>query len=252
MGNSIAALCVGACLVAVPAALEGQGEPSYPAIVGPLSGTVVENAPFSATAVLTARGHIEKVPSDIDLLRIWDTYTTRLQRDSAGRVRADYDVPDTSPGAAKSARRPVYQVLTDPVEGEVYLVDPKYQAIQKVGPSHAFDADVALEIPLSSGPLNSGFRFLHMVSSVRKDGEIESLGSRHVEGLRAEGRLVTNRRLGSTDEQWASPELRLVLYSHHTLPHRGVELEYRLKNISRTEPPASVFELPAGYAKHER
>jgi hypothetical protein len=222
MGNSIAALCVGACLVAVPAALEGQGEPSYPAIVSPLSGTVVENAPFSATAVLTARGHIEKVPSDIDLLRIWDTYTTRLQRDSAGRVRADYDVPDTSPGAAKSARRPVYQVLTDPVEGEVYLVDPKYQAIQKVGPSHAFDADVALEIPLSSGP------------------------------LRAEGRLVTNRRLGSTDEQWASPELRLVLYSHHTLPHRGVELEYRLKNISRTEPPASVFELPAGYAKHER
>jgi hypothetical protein len=246
------ALCVGACLIVVPALLEGQDETPYPAVVGPLSGTLVQNAPFSATAVLTVRGHSKNIP-DKDQLRIWDTYTTRLQRDSAGRVRADYDVPDTSPGAPKSARRPVYQVRTDPVEGAVYLVDPKYQAIWDVGPSHAFDADVALEIPLAYGPMESAFRFLHMVRFVREEGEINSLGSRHFEGLTAVGRRVTNSRFKSTDEQWASPELRLVLYSRHSLPHRGLELvEYRLKGISRAEPPAAVFELPAGYARHER
>jgi hypothetical protein len=248
MGNSIAALCVGACLIVVPALLEGQEETPYPAVAGPLSRTVVQNAPFSATAVLTVRGHSQNIPAAKDPLRIWDTYTTRLQRDSAGRVRADYDVPDTTPGAPKDARRPVYQVMTDPAGGAVYLVDPKYQAIRNVGPSLAFDADVALEIPITE----SAFRFLHMVRSVREGGEIESLGTRHVEGIRTVGRRVTNSRHESTDEQWASPELQLVLYSRHSLPHRGQELEYRLKNISRTEPPAAMFELPAGYAQHER
>ena len=32
----------------------------------------------------------------------------------------------------------------------------------------------------------------------------------------------------------------------------GLELEYRLKNVSRAEPPAAVFELPAGYTKQDR
>jgi hypothetical protein len=191
-------------------------------------------------------------PPDRDPTRIWDTYTTRLQRDSSGRVRADYDVPDTSPSAAKGARRPVYQVRPEPERGLVYLVDPRQQVIWNTGPSHVFDADVALEIPLADGPLESAFRFVHMLRSVRNEGEVESLGSRQIEGLAAVGRVVTNARHQSIDEQWASPELRLVLYSHHTLPLRGLELEWRLKDISRAEPPAAVFELPAGYAKYER
>jgi hypothetical protein len=36
------------------------------------------------------------------------------------------------------------------------------------------------------------------------------------------------------------------------LPLRDLELQYELKNISRAEPPASVFEVPAGYEKHDR
>jgi hypothetical protein len=252
MGNSIAALCVGACLTVVPASLEGQGDTPYPAVAGPLSGTQVQNAPFSATAVLTVRGHLKNVPVAKDPTRIWDTYTTRFQRDSAGRVRADYDVPETSPLAPKGARRQVYQVLTDPAEGLVYLVDPKREAIWYVGKSTAFDADVALEIPVAVGPLDSGFMILHMPRAARKEADTDSLGSRHFEGLRAVGRLVTNSLHKSMDEQWASPELRLILYSRHTLPNRGVELEYRLKNVNRAEPPPAVFELPAGYARQDR
>ena len=161
-------------------------------------------------------------------------------------------MPDTSPGAPKSARRQVYQVLTDPSEGLVYLVDPEHETIRYVGTSHVFDADVLLEIPMANGPLDSSFKVLHMPRARRPEGEIDSLGNRHFEGLMAVGRLVTNRRHQTIDEQWASPELRLILYSRHTLSSTGLELEYRLKNVSRAEPPAAVFELPAGYAKQDR
>jgi hypothetical protein len=245
------AVFLGACLMVGPVFLQGQDEAPYPAVVGPLSGTAVLNAPFSATAVLTVKGHLKSVPAD-DPTRIWDTYTTRLQRDSAGRVRADYDIPDTNPAAPKGARRPVYQVVPDPASGFVYLVDPRHQVIRNIRPSHVFDADVSLEIPLADGPLESAFRFLHLVQLVRREGEIESLGSRRIEGLTAVGRVITNARFQSIDEQWASPELRLTLYSHHRLPHRGTELEYRLKHISLREPPAAVFDLPDGYAKYDR
>ena len=240
-----------ACLIAVPAPLEGQDNIPYPDLATLFAGIPVLNAPFSATAVLTVRGHLKNIPADEDPTRIWDTYTTRLQRDSAGRGRADYDVPDTSPGAPKDARRQVYQVMTDPAEGLGYLVDPQREAIWYMGKSHMFDADVFLEIPLAHSPL-VGFRILHMPRAARKEAATESLGIARIEGLTAVGRRVTNARLHSVDEQWASSELRLIVYSRHMVPHRGLDLEYRLQNIKRAEPPAEAFELPAGYAKHDR
>jgi hypothetical protein len=146
----------------------------------------------------------------------------------------------------------VDQGLTDPSEGLVYLADPQQETIRYVGTSSVFDADVLLEIPLADGPLSSSFKVLHMPRARRMEGKIDSLGIRHVEGLIAVGRLVTNRLHQTMDEQWASPELRLILYSRHTLPNRGLEQEYRLKNVGRAELPTAVFELPAGDTKQDR
>jgi hypothetical protein len=84
----------------------------------------------------------------------------------------------------------------------------------------------------------------------------ESLGSRQMEGVVADGTRVTqtiptgqignDRPIVITDEVWESPELRVTVYSKHHDPRTG-DVEYRLRSISRNEPAATLFQVPAGY-----
>ena len=84
----------------------------------------------------------------------------------------------------------------------------------------------------------------------------ESLGSRQMEGVTATGTRVTttiptgqignDRPIVITDETWDSPDLRTIVYSKHHDPRTG-DIEYRLRNINRNEPAASLFQVPEGY-----
>jgi hypothetical protein len=60
------------------------------------------------------------------------------------------------------------------------------------------------------------------------------------------GQIGNDRPIVITDEIWESPELQVTVYSKHHDPRSG-DVEYRLRNISRNEPPASLFQVPAGY-----
>jgi hypothetical protein len=60
------------------------------------------------------------------------------------------------------------------------------------------------------------------------------------------GQIGNDRPIVITDEAWESPELRVTVYSKHHDPRTG-DVEYRLRNISRNEPPATLFQVPAGY-----
>jgi hypothetical protein len=87
-------------------------------------------------------------------------------------------------------------------------------------------------------------------------GGPESLGSRQMEGVLVNGTRLTqtiatgqignDRPIVITDEAWTSPDLQVLVYSKHHDPRTG-DVEYRLRNISRNEPPASLFQIPAGY-----
>jgi hypothetical protein len=48
------------------------------------------------------------------------------------------------------------------------------------------------------------------------------------------------------DERWISPELKLEMYARSEDGEIGV-VEYRVTTISRAEPPAALFEVPADY-----
>jgi hypothetical protein len=82
------------------------------------------------------------------------------------------------------------------------------------------------------------------------------LGTRTIEGVAATGTktfvtvpagLMGNERpVEVVEERWESAELKLVLHSRQQNPVSG-EVEYRLTNISRAEPPAELFKIPAGY-----
>lgn len=81
-----------------------------------------------------------------------------------------------------------------------------------------------------------------------------------IEGVAVEGRKTTTvipaGQIGNeqpitiTSEEWRSPELNLLILTKHSDPRSG-ESTYRLVNISRAEPDASLFMVPADYTVRE-
>lgn len=88
----------------------------------------------------------------------------------------------------------------------------------------------------------------------------ESLGKQMIEGIEAEGkRTVTTIPVGAigneraieiVSESWYSPELQTVIMSKRTDPTSG-ETAFRLTNIRRGEPDASLFQVPSDYTVKE-
>jgi hypothetical protein len=82
------------------------------------------------------------------------------------------------------------------------------------------------------------------------------LGSKEIEGIKAEGKLrsyeipageVGNRNaIVVSDEIWTSPELQVTVYTKHSDPRSGERI-YRLDNLKREEPAASLFTVPSDY-----
>jgi hypothetical protein len=93
-----------------------------------------------------------------------------------------------------------------------------------------------------------------------KNTRTESLGKQTIEGVECEGtRMVTTIPAGEIGnelpievvfERWYSPELQTVVMTKQSDPRFG-ENTYRLTNINRSEPPHSLFEVPADYTIQE-
>jgi hypothetical protein len=88
----------------------------------------------------------------------------------------------------------------------------------------------------------------------------ESLGSKIIEGLVAEGTRTTltipagqignERPIEVVTERWYSPELQLVVMTRNSDPRMG-ESVYRLTKVQRSEPARHLFEVPPDYTIKE-
>jgi hypothetical protein len=82
------------------------------------------------------------------------------------------------------------------------------------------------------------------------------LGSRDFNGVKAEGKLrsyeipageIGNRNaIVVSDETWYAPDLQVTVYSKHSDPRSG-DTVFRLENLKREEPAASLFAVPSDY-----
>lgn len=110
-----------------------------------------------------------------------------------------------------------------------------------------------------SGAIANGFSGL-----AGKKAEVTPLGSKMLEGVRAEGvtrsYTIPAGEIGNqmpivvSSESWKSPELGITVYSRYRDPRSG-ENTLSVKNIQRTEPSADLFKVPSDYkliepAKH--
>jgi hypothetical protein len=243
-------------------------------------GAVVKNAPYSAEAVT------ETMQRLADGNRISRKTTSVVYRDSEGRTRREETLGSIGPWATNS--EPLQTVfINDPVSKMNLVLDARTKTAQRMpnpeimplppgvpgGPiaitgSMAQPDVVRKRVAVRTystqaqmgGAIGGVFTAAVSSAGVPADGEnmkTESLGKQLIEGVQADGTRTTvtipagavgnERPIEIVSERWYSPDLQTVVKSTHNDP-RMEETVYRLINISRNEPPQSLFVAPADYA----
>ncbi len=194
-------------------------------------------APFSADEV-----HEYKVlPSADGTLVPQPNTIVHLYRDSQGRTRKDHPVP--------GSEFPIVEIQ-DPVMRCEYFLDPQRRIAHRLKAppfeiygAHKAGSKSAPKLDAAAGPLPNGF---------------ESLGTRTIEGVMAEGTKFTidqgsgsnkhSRRppFKATMETWNSPDLEVRVLTINS-DNRSGESVTKLIHISRSEPDPALFKVPAGY-----
>ena len=106
---------------------------------------------------------------------------------------------------------------------------------------------------------------VHIISKseISPDSKVNKtdLGTQNIEGVAAQGTRVTRTipagTIGNdlpiviTTETWYSPELKVLVMSKTNDPRMG-ETTYKLTDIQRAEPAASLFQVPDDYTVSKR
>ena len=226
----------------------------------------VKGAPFCATVVT------EHTQSLADGNRIHTSDSSMLCRDSEGRIRREAGLNLLEAGQQTSA--PKLITIVDPVAGVRYMLDTENKIAQKMpllpeggfttaavpGPAHAPGKQVMI-YQRTGGP---GSDVMFNDVTVKKIGpdsgepapNTENLGDQTIDGIHVTGTRMTHTipagKMGNekpitvTSERWYSPELKATVTTKHNDPWAG-ELKTELKNVSSSEPDASLFAIPADY-----
>ena len=265
---ALAGLMLGLAAAILSAQVSGReaANPSVNINAGPAA---VKNAPFSAEVVtdydrkLDNGGHIHR--------ETWG----KVFRDSLGRMRTETEMPATQPGAGKFE----HVAINDPVQKVIINLDPKVKTAtvlhfgQGVGPTTL--SGVPTNAPLNVAPGAPGQRSAEprpmpgmattskmnaTLSTAPVNIKTESLGTRHIEGVSATGTRTTriidagsmgnDKPIVSVSESWFSPELRMTVLAETDDGQSG-HSTMKVLNITRTEPVAQLFQVPADYTVKE-
>lgn len=222
--------------------------------------TSIANAPFTADATTEFTQVLQ------DGNRIEQRFTTSLARDGRGRTRSEQDVAMLGPltvlhtgtstnwahgtaAAVAHGEPPRFTVITDPIEGVTYTLDERLKEARRNSFKFAFNKVIevkklATKLDAMRAPAHSG------------EPVVESLGTRQIEGVSAEGTRSTTTipagQVGNLNpinvvtERWFSKQLQMAVLITRRDPRSG-ETVYRLTSIVRAEPPPDLFTVPSDY-----
>ena len=238
------------------AAMGANGFGESPEVGGPFTAPLVTDAPFSADATTIAHQTLDNGT------RIGRSGKARYYRDRAGRIRVEQVVPGAD------ARNPFLReevritIHADPVKQVVHLLEPRAQTYSR-GSRATADVTVGggdwFTVPLGWTRFlvfGGAHRLRQRVGIDNSATKEESLGRRRMEGVEVVGRRITTTiparqwnndgPIQVVEERWESPELQVAIYCRLANPRTG-DVEYRLTNIDRAEPPQDLFAIPADY-----
>ena len=243
-------------------------------------GRVVKGAPYSAEAVT------ESVQALADGNRIVHKTTAQVYRDSEGRTRRDQAIGSIGPFAA-AGDPPQTFFINDPVAHVNYILDPRSKVARKMvpmefkfrRPDEKESAGAETPPPSRAAKEGEARTFVYETTTPPPPGgpdmppgagaeyhwskaetKTEKLGARNVEGVKAEGtRITTTIPAGAigneqpiqiVNENWYSPELQVIVMTSHSDPRFG-QTTYKLTNVLRAEPAATLFQVPSDYTVKE-
>ena len=202
---------------------------------------LVKGAPYSAQAVtqftqtLADGSHIQR------------TSTASVARDSEGRTRREPTIGAIGAlEASGQSRKEVF--IHDPVAGASYLLDPIAHTARQTPQAHTPNRTAAND----SQAHERHARYAEHNASIKT----EDLGTQTMEGLTVQGKRITRtiaagqigneHALEVVTEIWYSPDLQATVMSTTNDPRTG-QTVYKLTNVTRAEPDASLFQVPADY-----
>jgi len=198
-------------------------------------GRVVTGAPYSAEVNFT------RIVTMSDGNTIQQTATGRVARDSQGRTYST----ETMTGGPLGQNGPVTRIsIVDPVAGFAYELNP----VTKVATRRAIHqrpqgADSGPALGANERPASPDVAKVDLGTSPVNG--VNAKGSRTTRTIPA-GAIGNANPIIATTETWYSPDLQTVVTSKHSDPRVG-QTTFALNNIVRSEPSASLFQVPAGY-----
>jgi hypothetical protein len=233
------------------------------------ASTPVQGAPFSAAITN------ESVQTLADGNRIVQTNTGSTARDSQGRTRQETALPPI--GNLSAANTPRLVFIHDSVAQTSYTLNLTEKTAQKIptlpatmgsGPvgggnvtvmrTESGSVGTAGAGPVGLPPLPPPGMTVQSTVLLNDPSKVstEDLGSQTMEGVIvngvrtthtiAAGEIGNDKPMTIVTEVWTSPDLKTVVYSKRTDPRMG-EQTYRLTNLVRAEPDASLFTVPADF-----
>jgi hypothetical protein len=240
------------------------------AAFGPIGITAAMAGPMAtvAGAPYSAQTETQRVQTLADGNRIEQSTSGNVARDSKGRVRREESLPALKSEAGNAGH---LVRIEDPVAGVHWTLDAQrkiaikmpFAQVKAQTKSVAPGAVVPPPPPgpgqvfFSSSTAPAGVQVVSKFqTSLDPDAVKTDLGTQTVEGVAAHGTQLTRTipagRIGNeqpiriTTETWYSPDLKVLVMSKTNDPRMG-ETTYRLTNIQRSEPPASLFQVPDDY-----
>ena len=221
------------------------------------AGEVVTAAPYTATATT------ESTQVLADGNKIVNKTSSFVARDSQGRTRRETDLHRIGTMQVDS---PKTVFINDPTTHTQYIFSPGGGEATKVIRSDGNWKEGPQIIDLrgtrerrvkdkvfftAQGVKEHPQEEKESVEQVKH----EDLGTQTIEGVSAQGRRETitipagqignERPIDIVSETWFSPELHTMVLRKHSDPRMG-ESTYRLTDIKRSEPDASLFQPPPG------
>jgi len=230
-----------------------------------IGSSSVLGAPYSATITN------ESVQTLSDGNRIVQSSSGTTARDAQGRTRQDAALPPIGNLSAENAPHLVF--IMDPVAQVSYTLNLTDKTAQKMS--------MPGNLPAGGGPATTKMFYARVAGPTASDGppplanmvpdiafatklgseehaevNSEDLGTQTMEGLLATGvrttRTIPAGEIGNdkpirvVTEVWTSPDLKTIVYSKRSDPRMG-EQTFKLTNIVRAEPDASLFAVPADF-----
>jgi hypothetical protein len=218
-----------------------------------MAGRVVKNAPYSAEVVT------ETTQTLPDGNHIKQSSSVRVYRDSEGRTRQEQSLQNLN-GLAPNANLPQVVFIHDPVAGAAYALNVtdktatksawNGQGRQGPGPGAGRGA-----MP-RRGPGGTPPGMAEPRRANAQNVKTEVLGRQTIEGVPADGSRTTmtipagqmgnEQPIQVVTETWYSPDLQTVVLRKRSDPRAG-ETVTRMTNVSRTEQPRTLFDVPVDY-----